>query len=150
MRAIHAEAWRYPGGRSSSDETPTHWSEPRGAGELSLSGVSRSRSPWSSPEPLARAAAASRSGPGTKRRRKPGAAARGLEQLVQRRLEVVGELLEVLHRVVVADQAEVDLAVVAHDPDAERLALGQRHHREDRAPSGGPSGTAGTAGRGRW
>ena len=29
------------------------------------------------------------------------------------------------------EQAEVHLAVVAHDRDAERLALGQRGHREE-------------------
>ena len=44
--------------------------------------------------------------------------------------EVEGEAVDVGHRVVIADQAEVDLAVVGHDPDAP--GAGPRHHREDR------------------
>ena len=56
----------------------------------------------------------------------------GLE-LGERLGEVVGERVEVGHRLVVADEAEVDLAVVAHDPEADSLALGERDHR-DRGP----------------
>ena len=52
--------------------------------------------------------------------------------------------------VVVGEQAEAEMAVVAHHGDPERLAAGERHDR-DRAPAaGGRAGTAGTAGRGRW
>ena len=42
-------------------------------------------------------------------------------QLLDRVAEVVGQRVEVGHRLVVADQAEVDLAVVAHDPEADGL-----------------------------
>src|SRR5262245_40589889 len=54
------------------------------------------------------------------------------DDLADRPLEVEPEAVEVGHRVVVADEAEVDLAVVGHDPDAERLAASERHEREDR------------------
>ena len=42
-----------------------------------------------------------------------------------------GEGVEVGHRVVVGEQAEVDLAVVAHDRDRERVVLGQERDRDD-------------------
>ena len=61
-----------------------------------------------------------------------GARRRGGERLLGRCLEVELEARQVGHHVVVADQAEVHLAVVVHDPDADRLFLRQRHHREDR------------------
>ena len=42
-----------------------------------------------------------------------------------------GEHLDVLHRVVVAEQAEVDAAVVGHDRDGEGVVLGQEGDGED-------------------
>src|SRR3954447_8901469 len=54
----------------------------------------------------------------------------GLRQLLKRRRQMVGEVLEVRHRVVVADQPEVERAVVAHDRDAQPLVHRQRDHRE--------------------
>ena len=53
------------------------------------------------------------------------------EQLVERGREPVGDRVDVLHRVVVGEQAEVDAAVVAHDRDRERVVLGQKRDRED-------------------
>ena len=46
-------------------------------------------------------------------------------------LSAVGDQVDVLHRVVVGQQAEVDAAVVAHDRDRERVVLGQEGDRED-------------------
>ena len=43
----------------------------------------------------------------------------------------VGERVDVGHRVVVGEQAEVDLAVVAHDRDGERVVLGEERDRHD-------------------
>ena len=42
------------------------------------------------------------------------------------------------------------LAVVAHDRDAQRHVRGQRHHRVDRHAGAARAGRAGTAGRARW
>ena len=149
MRANHARGVRAAtrAGRRRRSKTPRSPAVSRGGLSRARRVVRPSRS---SPEPLTRAAAASRSGPGTKRRRKPRPAAGGLEQLVQRGIEISARSLQVRHRVVVADQAEVDLAVVAHDPHAERLALGQRDHREHALHPAAQQVTAGTAGRGRW
>src|SRR5688572_15738792 len=55
-----------------------------------------------------------------------------LGQLLDRRLEVARERVEVAHGVVIADEAEVDGAVVAHDPETDALVARQRHHRVDR------------------
>ena len=45
-------------------------------------------------------------------------------------LERLAQLLEIGHRVVVAEQAEVHPAVVGHDRDGQRLVLGQERDRE--------------------
>ncbi len=52
-------------------------------------------------------------------------------------MHVLGEVLEVEHHVVVADQAEVQVPVVAQDRHAKSLVAGQRDHREavDQLPS---------------
>ena len=59
------------------------------------------------------------------------ALARGGQQLGERLLEVRGERVDVGHRVVVGEQPEVDLAVVAHDRHRERVVLGQERDRDD-------------------
>src|SRR3954453_13120784 len=51
-------------------------------------------------------------------------------ELFQARREMVREVLEVGHRVIVADQPEVDRAVVRHQRDAQTLVQRERHHRE--------------------
>src|SRR4051794_10316720 len=55
----------------------------------------------------------------------------GVGKLLQRFGEVVGEVLQVGHGVVIPDQPEIDRAVVAHERDPESLVHGERHHRED-------------------
>src|SRR3954449_12480165 len=54
-----------------------------------------------------------------------------LEQLLEVLLEQPGDRVDVGHRVVVGEQAEVDLAVVAHDRDRQRVVLGQEGDRHD-------------------
>ena len=54
-----------------------------------------------------------------------------LEQLLDLGLDALGDQGHVLHRVVVAEQAEVDLAVVGHDRDRQRVVLRQEGDRED-------------------
>src|SRR3954451_11654333 len=55
----------------------------------------------------------------------------GVGKLLQRFGEVSRDVFQVGHRVVVADHAEVERAVVAHRADPEPLVHGQRNHRED-------------------
>src|SRR5437868_2432205 len=50
--------------------------------------------------------------------------ARHLRELGERAAHVPGQVVEVVQHVPVAEQAEVDAAVVAHDRDAEPLARG--------------------------
>ena len=50
----------------------------------------------------------------------------GREQLLERLLEVPRELVQVRHRVVVGEQAEVELAVVAHRRDGQRMVVSGR------------------------
>src|SRR5216683_5421040 len=45
--------------------------------------------------------------------------ARGTSQRRDRQLEVLGDLLELGERVVIAEQAEAEMAVVAHDGDSQ-------------------------------
>jgi hypothetical protein len=52
-------------------------------------------------------------------------------QLVDRVADALCDQVQVGHRVEVAQQAEVETTVVAHDRDAERLSLGERRQRED-------------------
>src|SRR3954466_4653544 len=52
-------------------------------------------------------------------------------KLLQRFTQIARHVFEVGHRVVVADQPEVDRAVVAHQRDAQTLVHRERHHRED-------------------
>src|SRR5581483_638655 len=56
-------------------------------------------------------------------RRQPG----GTVERGDRPFQIVGDRIELGQRVVVAEQPEAEVAVVAHDGDAERLARGQRH-----------------------
>ena len=58
-------------------------------------------------------------------------ALRQLHELRQRRLDALGDDVEVGQRVVVAEQAEADLAVVGDDRDRERALAGQERDRED-------------------
>ncbi len=55
-----------------------------------------------------------------------------LDELGERVLDRPREVVEVVHRVVVAEQAEVHVAVVGHDRDRERVVLRQKRDREDR------------------
>ncbi len=64
-------------------------------------------------------------------RARPGAGrgeAGGAREIVDRRAQVVGQGLEVAHGVVVAEQAEPETTVIAHDRDAQRLVVGERDH----------------------
>ena len=72
------------------------------------------------------------------------------DDLGEARLERLGEVVQHRHRLVVADQAEVDAAVVAHDPDADGLALGQRDHREDVAEAAAEHVERELRARARW
>src|SRR5256885_2294542 len=55
----------------------------------------------------------------------------GPHQLGERLLERAPDEVEVRHGVVVAEQAEVDLAVVAHDRYRHRVVLGQERDRHE-------------------
>ena len=70
------------------------------------------------------------------------------QQLGQRRLDPVGDGVEVGHRVVVAEQAEVHLAVVGHDRDGQRVVLAAGTRRGRRPAARARARTAGTAGPG--
>src|SRR4051794_2895480 len=54
-----------------------------------------------------------------------------LEQLLQGLLDQVPDRVDVGHGVVIGEQAEVDLAVVAHDRDRQGVVLGQEGDRHD-------------------
>ncbi len=57
----------------------------------------------------------------------------GAGEQADRALEVERDRVEVGERVVVAEQPEAEVAVVAHHRDPERLAAGERHDRVERA-----------------
>ena len=59
---------------------------------------------------------------------RPGRARRAVQR-GDRPFQVVGDRVELGQRVVVAEQPEAEVAVVAHHGDAERLARGERHDR---------------------
>ncbi len=57
----------------------------------------------------------------------------GAGEPAHRALELLRDRVEVGQRVVVAEQAEAEVAVVAHHRDPERLAAGERHDGVERA-----------------
>src|SRR5688572_22872681 len=61
-------------------------------------------------------------------RRRPGRRGRALE-VVDREGELVAQRVELRHRVEVAQEAEGEVAVVAHDRDAQGRVARQRHDR---------------------
>ena len=73
---------------------------------------------------------------------------RSLGQLGDRALDPLGDQLEVVHRVVVRQQAEVDAAVVAHDRHEQGLVRRQEADREDVLAARGPARTGASAGPG--
>ena len=71
-----------------------------------------------------------------RRRARPAWCARhagGRRQLADRRVQVGGEVVDVGHRLVVAEQAEEDAPVVGHDRDPERRVEHERHLGVERA-----------------